>query len=88
MIVHCHAGISRSAAIVFWIHYFYNIPLPEKFEYITDLNVYVLQLLMNISFNSPFDVIKTYELETECFGKSVISIVELEELYQSYKEKI
>lgn len=51
LIIHCEAGVSRSAAVAYWVSKNYNIELPDGFELRTSPNVLVLKELFSLSLN-------------------------------------
>lgn len=54
--IHCHAGVSRSAAIALWVSKTYGIALPENFKLMTSPNVLVLKHLFSLSLGKPVDI--------------------------------
>lgn len=49
LFVHCMAGVSRSAAVAYWVHRFFNAPVPEDFAYRVVPNIRVFEVLMSVS---------------------------------------
>jgi predicted protein tyrosine phosphatase len=47
-IIHCHAGISRSAAVCMFIHLIYGHALKENFWVVSHPNPYVLGMLISM----------------------------------------
>jgi predicted protein tyrosine phosphatase len=45
IIVHCKAGVSRSAAVAKWIAKYYNLAFPEKYNF---YNKYVFKILTEV----------------------------------------
>ncbi len=56
VIVHCHGGVSRSAAVAKWAAAYYRVPVPQHGDgvpLLTGANPRVLRLLMKASAGKP-----------------------------------